>query len=119
MSCSVRCGSESSDGCPSGAGSGVSVFIWIPSCPEEQKWRAKSGPLHKVEVSGLGDRVIDQPCADRDILPGGTPMDAVTDVPRPVNEPVLSYAPGSPERAELLAVLEELGREPVELPMRI
>ncbi|HIY40893.1 MAG TPA: aldehyde dehydrogenase family protein, partial [Candidatus Nocardiopsis merdipullorum] len=46
-------------------------------------------------------------------------MDAVTDVPRPVNEPVLSYAPGSPERAELLAVLEELGREPVELPMRI
>src|SRR5699024_6181200 len=50
---------------------------------------------------------------------GGTPMDAVTDVPRPVNEPVLSYAPGSPERAELLAVLEELGREPVELPMRI
>lgn len=46
-------------------------------------------------------------------------MDAVTDVPRPVNEPVLSYAPGSPERAELVATLEELGREPVELPMRI
>lgn len=46
-------------------------------------------------------------------------MDAVTDVPRPVNEPVLSYAPGSPERAELLTALEELGREPVELPMRI
>lgn len=26
-------------------------------------------------------------------------MDAVTQVPAPVNEPVHSYAPGSPERA--------------------
>ena len=46
-------------------------------------------------------------------------MDAVTNVPLPVNEPVLSYAPGSAERAELVAKLEELGRESIDLPMRI
>ncbi len=46
-------------------------------------------------------------------------MDAVTNVPQPVNEPVLTYAPGSAERAELVAKLEELGRESIDLPMRI
>ncbi|MDA2811260.1 L-glutamate gamma-semialdehyde dehydrogenase [Nocardiopsis sp. RSe5-2] len=46
-------------------------------------------------------------------------MDAVTNVPVPANEPVLTYAPGSPERAELETRLAELGKEPVELPMTI
>ena len=41
-------------------------------------------------------------------------MDARTSVPQPVNEPVLGYAPGSPERAELEARLAELaGGAPV------
>ena len=35
-------------------------------------------------------------------------MDAVTQVPAPVNEPVHTYAPGSPERARLEAKLKEL-----------
>ena len=39
-------------------------------------------------------------------------MDAVTRVPAPVNEPVLDYAPGSPERAALEAALAELAAEP-------
>ncbi|MFD3688209.1 L-glutamate gamma-semialdehyde dehydrogenase [Nocardiopsis sp. NPDC058631] len=46
-------------------------------------------------------------------------MDAVTNVPLPQNEPVLSYAPGSAERAALVAELEELGRQSIDLPMRI
>ncbi|MDI5962811.1 L-glutamate gamma-semialdehyde dehydrogenase [Streptomyces sp. SL13] len=46
-------------------------------------------------------------------------MDAVTQVPTPVNEPVHSYAPGSPERARLEAKLKELGENPVDLPMTI
>lgn len=46
-------------------------------------------------------------------------MDAVTNVPVPVNEPVYSYAPGSTERAELEAELSELGRESIDLPLRI
>ena len=46
-------------------------------------------------------------------------MDAVTNVPLPQNEPVLSYAPGSAERAELVATLEELGKQSIDLPMRI
>ncbi|GLW69441.1 1-pyrroline-5-carboxylate dehydrogenase [Kitasatospora phosalacinea] len=47
-------------------------------------------------------------------------MDAVTQVPAPVNEPVHSYAPGSPERARLEAKLKELGGQgPIPLTMTI
>ena len=46
--------------------------------------------------------------------------DADTLVPVPVNEPVRSYAPGSPERASLEAKLKELGSaDPVPLTMTI
>jgi 1-pyrroline-5-carboxylate dehydrogenase len=41
-------------------------------------------------------------------------MDAITHPPAPVNEPVLTYAPGSPERADLVEALAEF-REPREL----
>lgn len=44
-------------------------------------------------------------------------MDAVTFVPEPVNEPVRSYAPGSPERDRLVARLTELAEAgPIDLP---
>jgi 1-pyrroline-5-carboxylate dehydrogenase len=46
-------------------------------------------------------------------------MDALTQVPAPVNEPVHTYAPGSPERARLEAKLKELADNPVDLPMTI
>ncbi|MFD1830278.1 L-glutamate gamma-semialdehyde dehydrogenase [Streptomyces desertarenae] len=46
-------------------------------------------------------------------------MDAVTQVPAPVNEPVHTYAPGTPERARLEAKLRELAENPIELPMTI
>jgi 1-pyrroline-5-carboxylate dehydrogenase len=46
-------------------------------------------------------------------------MDAVTQVPAPVNEPVHGYAPGSPEGARLEARLKELSENPVDLPMTI
>ncbi len=46
-------------------------------------------------------------------------MDAVTHVPAPVNEPVLDYAPGSPERAALELALVELGSDSIELPHTI
>ncbi|HEV7628812.1 MAG TPA: L-glutamate gamma-semialdehyde dehydrogenase, partial [Streptomyces sp.] len=46
-------------------------------------------------------------------------MDAVTQVPAPYNEPVHTYAPGSPERARLERKLKELAENPVELPMTI
>jgi 1-pyrroline-5-carboxylate dehydrogenase len=42
-------------------------------------------------------------------------MDAITRVPAPRNETVLTYAPGSPERAALQARLAELAGEPTEL----
>jgi 1-pyrroline-5-carboxylate dehydrogenase len=46
-------------------------------------------------------------------------MDAVTNVPQPVNEPVHDYAPGSPERQALTSRLEEMVDEHVELTMSI
>lgn len=46
-------------------------------------------------------------------------MDAVTHVPAPYNEPVHTYAPGSPERARLERKLKELADNPIDLPMTI
>ena len=40
-------------------------------------------------------------------------------VPKPVNEPVRMYAPGSPERAELKARLSTMAAERVEIPIII
>ncbi len=42
-------------------------------------------------------------------------LDAVTTPPRPINEPVGSFAPGSPERARLKAKLAELASTPTEI----
>ena len=44
-------------------------------------------------------------------------MDAVTNVPPPVNEPIRQYAPGSGERAVLEARVKELAGERAELTM--
>ena len=46
-------------------------------------------------------------------------MDAVTQVPAPVNETVLEYAPGSPERADLEVALATLGADRRDLPHTI
>jgi len=46
-------------------------------------------------------------------------MDAVTTPPAPVNEPVRSYAPGSPERGSLERRLKELAAEAIDLPLTI
>jgi 1-pyrroline-5-carboxylate dehydrogenase len=46
-------------------------------------------------------------------------VDAVTQVPAPVNEPVRSYAPGSPERTPLERRLAELAADPIELTCTI
>lgn len=44
---------------------------------------------------------------------------AIVNTPVPVNEPVHSYAPGTPERAELKAVLARMSGESIEIPMFI
>jgi 1-pyrroline-5-carboxylate dehydrogenase len=46
-------------------------------------------------------------------------MDAITNAPAPVNEPNLSYAPGSPERAALESELKKQEAEQVELTATI
>jgi 1-pyrroline-5-carboxylate dehydrogenase len=43
-------------------------------------------------------------------------MDAITQVPTPVNEPIHDYAPHSPERARLRAELASLADHPIDLP---
>jgi 1-pyrroline-5-carboxylate dehydrogenase len=46
-------------------------------------------------------------------------LNGVVNVPPPVNEPVLSYAPGSPERASLARRLDAMYAERIEIPLRI
>ncbi len=46
-------------------------------------------------------------------------MNAVTQPPPPVNEPIRSYAPGSRERATLEARIKEMAAEPVEFTMTV
>lgn len=46
-------------------------------------------------------------------------MNSIPQVPQPKNEPVLSYAPGSPERAELKDALRRMSAEPIEIPLVI
>ncbi len=42
--------------------------------------------------------------------------DGLFHVPTPLNEPILNYAPGSPERAELSAAIEDMLSAPIEIP---
>ena len=46
-------------------------------------------------------------------------MDAASQVPIPINEPVRSYSPGSPERAQLLTALADLAGSRHDLTMTI
>ncbi len=46
-------------------------------------------------------------------------IDGRTSAPLPINEPVLSYAPGSPERASLEATLRRMEKETAEAPLVI
>ena len=43
-------------------------------------------------------------------------MDARTDVPLPVNEPIHDYAPNSAERTRLTAALRDLSPAGIDLP---
>src|SRR6058998_3689960 len=47
------------------------------------------------------------------------PMNSIPRIPTPVNEPVLSHAPGTPERAELKRTLKELSGRQLEIPLVI
>src|SRR6266550_1519820 len=46
-------------------------------------------------------------------------MNGIPKIPAPVNEPVLGYAPGSPERAELKRTLKDLSGRQLEIPLVI
>jgi 1-pyrroline-5-carboxylate dehydrogenase len=46
-------------------------------------------------------------------------INAIARVPPPKNEPTLTYAPGTPERAELQATLQRMGAERIEIPVII
>jgi len=46
-------------------------------------------------------------------------MNRSIDIPTPVNEPVLDYAPGSSERLALQAALDRLASDPIEIPLVI
>ena len=45
--------------------------------------------------------------------------DKIVRVPKAVNEPILEYKPGSPEKVELLSILNKMKSEVVEIPVII
>jgi 1-pyrroline-5-carboxylate dehydrogenase len=61
------------------------------------------------------------PASRDDHNPGSAPAAFAGNrrVPPPVNEPVKSYAPGSPEKAELKARLKQMAGERIEIPIVI
>jgi 1-pyrroline-5-carboxylate dehydrogenase len=52
-------------------------------------------------------------------MPEIAALNAVRHAPTPVNEPIKSYAPGSPERTELKARLKSMATERIEIPLII
>ena len=52
-----------------------------------------------------------------DTPPSPAAFAGVRRVPPPVNEPVKTYAPGSPEKAELKARLKSMAAERIEIPL--
>ncbi len=44
-------------------------------------------------------------------------MSSTPNIPKPHNEPILSYAPGTPERSALQAKLKTVWEEEVEIPI--
>lgn len=46
-------------------------------------------------------------------------MSGLSNIPRPINEPILGYAPGTPERAALKARLAAMIEESIEIPVII
>ncbi|MFN2565700.1 MAG: L-glutamate gamma-semialdehyde dehydrogenase [Gemmatimonadaceae bacterium] len=70
-------------------------------------------PARAAAASKQADRTVASPAAP---IAG---FSGVRRVPKPTNEPVKSYAPGSPERAELKARLEQMAGERIEIPLII
>jgi 1-pyrroline-5-carboxylate dehydrogenase len=52
-----------------------------------------------------------------DFSPGTLPMSGISNIPHPRNEPVLSYGPGTAERAALKAALGAVGSQAIEIPV--
>ncbi|MFH1845756.1 MAG: 1-pyrroline-5-carboxylate dehydrogenase, partial [bacterium] len=45
--------------------------------------------------------------------------DAISNVPFPENEPIMSYAPGSPEKDLLKQTLKQMAGQEIEIPVMI
>src|SRR6185312_3606851 len=90
---------------------------------------ARGGPTSPTASTGTGTSCGGWPsarptcgssCARSPHVPERVPaMDGITQVPPPRNEPVLNYAPGSPERTQLETRLAELADAPFELTMTL
>ncbi len=80
-------------------------------------------PTHVPHGSGAEAPVIDGTAASAEqpvpSMGGVTGFSGTRRVPPPLNEPVRSYAPDSPERAELQARLKTMATERVEIPLVI
>src|SRR5688572_3731343 len=73
-----------------------------------------AAPKHRAEAASPRSEPLTTPPS-----PVLSNFNGVRRVPTPINEPVKSYAPGSPERAELKTRLEKMSGERVDIPLII
>ena len=103
---------------------GASTSVTIVRSSASSSWPRDSPPTRSAIDNSFVrfDYKSSKALSDRPSVrtgPKGDPycMDAVTEVPMPVNEPVLDYAPNSPERTRLVTALAELADDdPIDLP---
>jgi 1-pyrroline-5-carboxylate dehydrogenase len=76
------------------------------SAPVAEKTTRPASPSRPTDTAGPA-------------VPGLVPFNGIRRVPPPVNEPIRSYAPGSPERASLKARLASMSTERIEIPIII
>jgi 1-pyrroline-5-carboxylate dehydrogenase len=79
-------------------------------------------PVIREPVPAPARAAAESEQADRTAATSTAPVagfSGVRRVPMPANEPVKSYAPGSPERVELKARLKQMASERIEIPLII
>jgi len=112
--------------------SGSSLQVWVITLPtrsEASVWggRSRAGPTRKRAQERSDEHASMGPSTAGAGHPSFTnksgrvpPMEnAFAHVPHPINEPILGYAPGSPERSSLKKVLAEMAAETVDVPLII
>jgi 1-pyrroline-5-carboxylate dehydrogenase len=102
----------------------IAMLVGMRSAYATGRWTIRATQEEAQMETVTATRSAETPTAteDRPVAPGPVGLahpEGRFQTPTPVNEPVLDYAPGSPERDELKAELDRMSGEVVEIPLII